>query len=67
MGETFVVDMLRDLHDAGVTWMRIARHLGVADSTVGGWAHGKHTPNGYVIFRLARLHRHLTTAEGRAA
>lgn len=57
--DTFVVDMLRELHDAGVSRGRIARLLGVSTSAVSRWSSGDRQPSGYATFRLARLHRHL--------
>lgn len=60
MADTFVVDMLHDLKEAGISQGRIARLLGVSISAVSRWASGERQPSGYATFRLARLHRHLT-------
>lgn len=62
-GDTFVVDMLQELHAAGISRGRIARLLGVSRSAVSRWSSGQWQPSGYATFRLARLHRHLMNGD----
>lgn len=60
MNDTFVIDTLRDLLDAGFSRGQIARHIGVTTGAVCRWLSGEHHPTGHHTFRLARLHRALT-------